>query len=243
MFQCQPSSQQSGQVYIPNIPDFYFDHEQAAALSNGVNLTAAIKGRTYIFTISPESNCTGNVVAIQYCHRANSTLVDNRNRDIFTFLLLSDDGTRFEVEDEFLLQYSIAASVCADTADPSWKVCCNRDILGIQEIFLSSSFTFGVAIRNNVELLTFSNSSTEYRISQLQGMLGNFRGRHNRTNFTHQELKEVNDESLPLVRFFIEENIHGNDRNQNIFNEAQSCALFFCIVSPITERTTPPMSG
>ena len=103
LFQCQHSSYSSGQVYTPNIPDFYFDNEKAAAFStgsSGANLTTAIAGHTYIFTIPPvsaERNCTGTVIALQYCH------VDRRNlnvqrREIFNLFLLSEDDDSRKIQ-------------------------------------------------------------------------------------------------------------------------------------------------
>ena len=71
LFQCQHSTFQDGQVFTPNIPDLYFNHTYAADMED--LLMRPRNGLTYFFTIPPESaerNCSGTVVAIQYCYRS-----------------------------------------------------------------------------------------------------------------------------------------------------------------------------
>ena len=77
LFQCQPSSDESGQVYTPNIPDFYFNDENTADFRTGdeENLITLRNRLTYIFTKSSERNCTGNVVAIQYCYETRNSQI------------------------------------------------------------------------------------------------------------------------------------------------------------------------
>ena len=74
LFRCQSSSELRGQVFTPSIPDFYFNHENAAAFSNGgnANLTTLLESSTYIFTIHPQ-DCCGTFTALQYCYKISST--------------------------------------------------------------------------------------------------------------------------------------------------------------------------
>ena len=88
-FHCQPSSVQSGLVYTPNIPDFYFDHVNVGS-SNDVT---DIGGSTvYIYPVS-EDRCSGTAVAIELCYRAF-----DRNRgsqqSIFTLIAMNQVGLR-----------------------------------------------------------------------------------------------------------------------------------------------------
>ena len=84
-----PSTDQSGLMYTPNIPDFYFSDVNAANFrsSGGANLTTSRNGVTYIFTIPAESserNCTGNVVAIQYCYETRNGQIGSNEITFYT---------------------------------------------------------------------------------------------------------------------------------------------------------------
>ena len=90
LFQCQrstvtsPAGQSLGVIYTPNIPDSYFNH---AALDGNGELTLAIQGTTYIFTMPSllgGRNCSGTLMGIQYCYRVDST--SNRRINVFEYL-------------------------------------------------------------------------------------------------------------------------------------------------------------
>ena len=73
MFQCQFSSQPSGFLYTPNIPDSYFNDENYIMTNEVAGL---INGIIYIFTLPSESvqrNCSGRVESIQYCYQARDS--------------------------------------------------------------------------------------------------------------------------------------------------------------------------
>ena len=78
LFQCQSSSDQSGLVYTPNIPDEYFNDVNVANFRTS-SLNVKGKRATHIFTIPPElvsRNCSGSLVSIQYCYRARDRDID-----------------------------------------------------------------------------------------------------------------------------------------------------------------------
>ena len=102
LYQCQPSSQNSDQVFIPNIPDFYFDHASAALFrgdgDNNLTVTGS-RGRTFVFTVpavSPERNCSGAVMSIQYCHQARANQI-GQTHNIFDLITLRRNGLNFTV--------------------------------------------------------------------------------------------------------------------------------------------------
>ena len=154
---------------------------------------------THVFTIPPESperNCSGPVVAIEYCH------VSAYNAKFFTFSLLPRDREGFTFENKYRIRYKISESSCADiSSNLMQKVCCNKydQNFGRYKLLSEANVTFGVFKVETFELLTFSNSTCEYKYPQLQGMLD---GATN--SFTDMELGEVDDQSLLLLRFFIE---------------------------------------
>lgn len=211
LFQCQLSSDQSGQVYTPNIPNFYFSHENAADFrtGRGANLTTARSGFTYIFTIPAESaerNCTGRVVGIQYCYQAGSLDIDN-NKNIFNLLHLNRNGFDFTVNSSFTEQTTPRESFCTNPSGMIQRVCCDTATLGMMDQFQlsSTSYTFAVMlINNNVRPLAFAASSTNYRYEQLQASLGISVP----MSFTLAQSSEVNDESLLLLRFILGKRKH-----------------------------------
>ena len=100
MFQCQPSSDQSGQVYTPNIPDFYFDPSNVAtgesdgSLSPNFLSTSSTRQAVHIFPIPIESlsECSGTVVAIQYCYSGRELDLNSLLTIVQNFLALDGKG-------------------------------------------------------------------------------------------------------------------------------------------------------
>ena len=63
-------------------------------------------GVNYFFTIPPESaerNCSGTVVAIQYCYRVHQNLI-NSAQDVFSFHSVTRDGFVFTVTSSFTVR-------------------------------------------------------------------------------------------------------------------------------------------
>ena len=169
LFQCQPSSGGDGLVYTPNIPDFYFSHENAADFrtGDGANLTTAVNGFTYIFIIPPQSaerNCSGDVVAIQYCYQAKASEID-KNVTIYTFHYSNGSEFNFTGTPNFAVNTIPQENDC--TRPPRGRergierVCCDMAILGPTNQFKLSSnnFTFGISLMNPMVLpLAFAGS-------------------------------------------------------------------------------------
>ena len=174
MFLCQHSSDQSGLVYIPNIPDFYFSHENAADFSTGpgANLTTPNeqRGTVFIFSIPPKSserNCSGTVVSLQYCY--NTTQIGEK-KNYFNFLLLDRTGSsEFTVTNRVR---GIATPQQSNCTGNMPGICCSTTTLDMDMQFqiTSSTFWFGVTVLTNGARrpLAFANSNTEYRVEQYQ---------------------------------------------------------------------------
>ena len=177
-FACQPSAENPTQAFFPNIPDFYFDPQNAASFSAGSesNLTLSTQYRTSIFTIPPEPlNCAKySVVGIQYCYRiANYDVNTARMSRIFEFLELSGDDLEFNitrtVQVESQANDSICSPVANNTQDNFHQVCCNITRLSHYDSFqITPGYTFGITPRYN-QPLAFNESVTEYH-TELFGM-------------------------------------------------------------------------
>ena len=169
MFQCQPTTDQSGQAraFTPNIPDLYFDHTNAAAFRTGAgaNLTTVTGGRrtTLIYTTPPESVCSGTVTAIQYCYHTKI----NDSRNLLRFLTLSRDGFSFNFTvnvKNIVLKPVPQDNVCSDyPGSNGHRICCDTtNLTSINRQFrIPSNFTFGVILlgNSNVRPLAFSGTA------------------------------------------------------------------------------------
>lgn len=207
LFQCQFSSEQSRKITTPNIPGFDFSHENAAAFSNdpNVNLTILSRGTTYIFTILPESaqrNCSGSVIAIQYCYEPR---VLNASKRTFEFLSLIQDGQQFTVNRTFRINSTPTSLICTNssTSEDIRETCCDTTTLEDTTPFQipSSSYTFGITIRLH-RLLGFTYSATEYVPEQFQTKLTEYPIPIG-LNFTLNETDRLTDKPFPLLRFLI----------------------------------------
>ncbi len=210
-FQCQSPSDQSGLIYTPNIPDFYFNHTNAADLRTSgdslIDSQVMVKGgrATHIFTIPPESasrNCSGGLVSIQYCYRARDTDI-NVEQTIFilsSLISLNQQGL-FEVKNITTISSTPRNSTCTDVSGRIQQICCDTTPLSGFQI-PSSEYTFGVTII--VRLLAFDNNFKEYRIRQTSAALGNT-GPPQGSRFTLNESNSRNyrNRALLLLRFII----------------------------------------
>ena len=209
LFQCQPTSDDSGLVYTPNIPDFNFDDMNAAnsrsGVTHGANLIGITRGVTYIFTIPSESslrNCSGSVVSLQYCYQARYEDIGRRT-DVFRFLSLVQNGLQFTINSSIIIQSTPWSNICSNPPGTIEQICCDSTPLSCSEQFqiTSSSFAYGVVTGNkNVQPLAFAISATKYRVEQFQVSLGDSVQTPG-TIFTLSGSSLVNDHSLLLLRF------------------------------------------
>ena len=172
----------------------------------GANLTTSRNGFTYIFTIPAESserNCTGNVVAIQYCYETRNTQIGRNEANVFKFLHMIRSGSVFIVTGSITERTSPQNSFCTDPPGVIEQICCDTATLDIVDQFqlLSTSYTFAVMVVNNdIRPLAFSSSATEYRYEQLQPILGSS-VLSTGTIISVGQSSLVTDEALLLLRF------------------------------------------
>ena len=210
LFQCQPSSDVSGQVYTPNIPDFYFNDENAADFRSGdeENLITLRNRLTYIFTIPAESserNCTGNVVAIQYCYETRNNRIGSNEINVFNFLHMNRSGLAFTITGSFTERTSPQESFCTDPEGGIQQICCDTATLDMMDQFLlpTTNYTFAVTVINNdARPLAFAASTTEYGYEQLQEDLRSSAPQP-ADIITLGQNDVVTDESLLLLRFIL----------------------------------------
>ena len=186
MFQCQFSSEPSGFLYTPNIPDSYFNNENYRR--NEIHdyddniVTGSRNGFTYVFTLPSESvqrNCSGRVESIQYCYQARDSDIGH-TKDVFKFLSLVQEPVQgevqFTVNSSITIQTTPEDSVCSDPPGGIQQICCDTTFLSSTNQFQipPSTYTFGVVVINkDVKPLAFANTATEYHVEQYQASLGN----------------------------------------------------------------------
>ena len=105
--------------------------------------------------------------------------IGRENRIFSTFLSLSRDGLQFTVIDFGIrIRLSPREAICSvlvEDEDDSQYICCDTYTLPADEQFQipTSDYTFGVAIRRNINdfrLLTFSGENTEFRFPHFRGI-------------------------------------------------------------------------
>ena len=194
-------------------PDFYFSDANAAdsRSGGGANLTTSRNGVTYIFTIPAESaerNCTGNVMAIQYCYETRSGQIGSREINVFNFLHMNRSGFAFTVTSSFteLERTSPQDSFCTASMEGVQQVCCETATLDMMDQFQlpTTSYTFAVMIINNdARPLAFAASAIEYRHEQLLVALGSSALLPGDIISFDQNIVAT-EESLLLLRFILE---------------------------------------
>ena len=184
LFQCQRTTGQSGHVFTPNIPDSYFNHVNALALTQqGTLIPVSVQEMTiFVFTIPPEAICSGTVLAIEFCYLAFDGEIGRNNRNVFRFTSLSRDGFQFTVIDFGAIRIranpqTAICSILLEDGSNSEFICCDIYTLPNDEQFQipSSDFTsFGVETMRDYQdefrLLNFSHINTEFRSQHFQGM-------------------------------------------------------------------------
>ena len=174
LYQCQPSSQNSEQVFIPNIPDSYFDHANLAGLrvgSGAILFGIGQPGVTLIFTVpalSADRNCSGTVVSAEFCYEATVAQVNaSEVLNVFDFITLRRDDLNFTVLTRTDVTTTPQDSLCTDPPGDfgPQRVCCTTETFSAQ--VPSESFMFGVVINSRSNrMLVFNNISTD---SMLRG--------------------------------------------------------------------------
>ena len=196
LLRCQ-SSDRSGLVYTPNIPDFYFNVTNAAAFSLDSRVT---NKSTFIFTITSESllrNCNGTVVSLQYCYQARNGDMGN-----ITFLSLAQNGMQVKVNKRISMRTTPQNNKCIGDTE---QICCVTGDLQPRQRFkiTSSMYSFGVVI-NGRRPLSFTTLATENYLKQYQVPVG----MDTRMRFTLSEDDRLNNPSFILLRFLIGNLVH-----------------------------------
>ena len=205
LFQCQSSSEDDEQVFTPNIPDLYFDRENALnfrTANPGANLTRLSQDTTFIFTIPPVSaqrDCSGTVVAMQFCYEFMGN-PGNNAVDAFQFLSLTNDGlNNYTVNNSFTVQ-TAPSGICTDNPPGNInRVCCDKVTTNQLQI-PSSSYSFGIVLTRDVLLIAFNSAASEYNFDHFQ--VPGFRTSIGTTTPLPENTLARN-RSLPLLRFFI----------------------------------------
>ena len=210
LFQCQPTTNvdRSGQVFTPNIPDFYFNHVNALALTQQGTLTSLSveRGTIFIFTTPPETTCSGTVLAVEFCYLS---FTEQTNQEVLRFVSLNRDELHFTVIDfdPIGIETNAQTVICSVLVENDQYICCDTYTLPDDEQFQipSSDYTFGVVTRRNVNqfrLLTFSGVNTEFRFPHFQGIPTDNLNRIGDT-FTLTSGDFQNEGSLLLLRLII----------------------------------------
>ena len=207
LFQCQPTTDQTGYVFAPNIPDFYFNHTNARALTQQGNLTPFSDGRgtIFVFTIPPETTCSGTVLALEFCYLAPRSEID-RSRDFFRFASLTRNGLDFTVIDfdPFRIRTNAEEALCSVLEEETSYICCET-FPANEQVQIPS--IFGVVIRGRTDEsfpLTFPDANTRFQFPHFRGrpadndnpdMIGE--------TFTFTENDRQDEGSLLLLRLII----------------------------------------
>ena len=196
LLRCQ-SSDRSGLVYTPNIPDFYFNVTNAAAFNPDSRVT---NRNTFIFTINSESplrNCNGTVVSLQYCYQARNGDMGN-----ITFLSLAQNGMQVRVKNRITIRTTPQNNKCIGDTE---QICCvTGDLKPKQQFKITSSmYSFGVVI-NGRRPLSFTTLATENHLKQYQVPVG----MDTRMRFTLSEDDRLSNPSFILLRFLIGNLVH-----------------------------------
>lgn len=199
LLQCQ----HNGQINAPNIPDFYFNHENAAA-GVGDNLTISTQGVTHIFTLPLlllRPSCNTTLIALEFCYRAGRQ-DENITRSAFNFLSLTRNGQIFTVQKRFRARFSPSRNCTSLASSSDEQICCDRTILNKNQKFqIDLRDYIGVVIRY-FRLLEFSSQAGDYLIQQFQNTSFGSRGPAISSNFTLDQGSLAN-RSLLLLRLLI----------------------------------------
>ena len=209
LFHCQHTSDNEGLVYTPNIPDYYFDDKNAADFSIGTLTKTRNKGTTYVFTVPPESterNCSGTLMAIQFCYQARARDI-GRARNVFDLLLLARNDLELTVTERRKVEVVPSDATCTDSPGSIEKVCCTVQNFTEQYELPSSNFTFGVVnMVSRIHILTFVDAVTEFDVERFRvRQHGNAGPKPGDVLSPGSKFVRRLDRSLLLLRFLIGE--------------------------------------
>ena len=195
-FQCQPTSNESGLVYTPSIPDEYFNTTFAASL----RLSQLQGGTSIFFPISSEAankTCIGTVVAIQYCHRASEFVVQMESRGLVAHLvILSNQGDYQFTRNQFIfLRDTPTTRTCRFSSVQYQYVCCAVNLLTRDETFqISPNVTIGIQSSHSNSLLAITGPDLVNPVERFES-LGPLKSIYNFNQSNYQ-----NSSYLPLLR-------------------------------------------
>ena len=168
LFQCRHSLDNIP-VYTPNIPDFYFDSQNANSFSQGGSkstLTTSENGYTYIFTLPSESSCSGTLTAVEYCYVTQRDIM----QDIFILLLLTrgEGSSNFAVDNVLTVQDKPVNDICPSHG--SKRYCCNTTIVtNGSHVSSLNNYAFGISTINDQTLpLRFDTDVAQYRVEHFK---------------------------------------------------------------------------
>ena len=130
----------NGRVFMitPNIPNFYFNHENAASYV-GVNLTkqGGKERTTFVYTTPTDpQSCSGTVVGLQYCYQARDDDI-GRNRSIFEFLRLSRNELQFTINARIIVRATPKGNICSvHPTNNGQRICCEETTFAISDQFI-----------------------------------------------------------------------------------------------------------
>ena len=167
-------------------------------------LRRSLNGATYFFTIPPESaerNCSGTVVAIQYCYQVHQDFI-NSAEDVFSFHSVTRDGFVFTVNSSFTVRTNPhLESECTQVSKIRYLCCDTTTLSADNQLSISpESYTFGVTIVNKDATPYAFRDDTEFVVEQFQGSLGTTLPAG--TSYSLLQSLSVND-GLLLTRFLI----------------------------------------
>ena len=206
VYRCQISADQGGLVYTPNIPDAHFTEESAAQASASVISPTLVKASnrvTYFFTLpplSPERNCNGTVMAIQFCYHAE---LNNNEfgvlRDIFEFLVTDRRDQLITINSRFHVEAASSATNCVVGSKSGMNTphdCCTLFHPPNELLIPTSSFTFGIRILSDMDFtpFIFDHRVQEFRAEQFQTAA---------TGDSFTLGNSLTDRSLFLLRFLL----------------------------------------
>jgi hypothetical protein len=174
---------------------------------SNANLTTTGMDLTYIFTIPAQSaqrNCAGNVVGIQYCYQARASDI-NVDSYIFNILHMTRNGLTFTVTGSYGEQTTPQEAFCVNPPGSIERVCCETSTVEVSDQFQipTTNYTFAIMNSNdNVRLLAFDPSTTDYRYEQFQAHLGGTAPPVGNTISLDQS-SAVSLHSLLLLRFIV----------------------------------------
>ena len=209
LFECQPTTDQSGQVFTPNISDSYFNQVSAVELTQQGNLIRQSEeiGTIFVFTTPPEPTCSGTVMAFEFCYMTAAGQIGRTDKNVFRFVSLSRDGLQFTVVTDFdpvdvTIRTSPREDICSvlvEDGDNSQHICCDTSTLPADEQFQipSSNYTFGVVVRAKNRRLPL----TKFRFPHFKARPIDDNGPGDSFTLTEDDLQD--EGSLLLLRLII----------------------------------------